>query len=269
MNKILCERCKSLYKNPNGFNGGDYLLCDKCGRLLVSQKREKALRPIEKAVPKVLFIGDDINSMWSLRRALYDPREYSSNTDFSEVIFGFGGSSSVYSKKGYTAELLNIVDPNPEEKYLFRWMINEEPTIAVLILDCTQKRNITNYISFLENYIRVMHLTSNNESALVVVLDKADEVDPKNEKFPMNYSEKKELKIREMIDTYRELFIRNGIEIDDIFPISSYVKWGIKSGRDTTNGIKADDLEIRVDGRFNVTRLRRWIEKSARGNLNG
>ena len=54
--------------------------------------------------------------------------------------------------------------------------VNEEPTIAVLILDCTKKRNITNYIWFLKNYIKVMHLTSTKESSLVVVLDKADEV---------------------------------------------------------------------------------------------
>ena len=266
MNKILCERCKKLYQTPNGFNGGDYTLCDKCGRLLVSFKREKALRPTEKPVPKVLFIGNDISSMWSLRRALYDPREYSSNTDSSEVVFGFGGSSIVYSKNGNAAEVLNIVEPNPEEKFLFRWMINEEPTIAVLILDCTKKRNITNYIWFLKNYIKVMHLTSTKESSLVVVLDKADEVNPKNEKYPMNYSEEKELKIREMIDNYRDLFTRNSIDVDDIFPVSSYVKWGIKPGVDPKKGIKAEDLDILVDGRFNINRLRRLIDDSVRGN---
>lgn len=39
MNKIFCEKCKSYYnRNGGGFHNGDYTICEKCGRLLVSRK---------------------------------------------------------------------------------------------------------------------------------------------------------------------------------------------------------------------------------------
>ena len=263
MNKNLCEQCKSYYKKDClKFHGGDYAICEKCGRLLTSFDRENSLSVREKSTPRILLIGDNAEEMWSVRHALFDPRAYVSSEDSTEIIFGAGGTRTVYSATGEVAKFYNLLYSDPEDRLAFNWMVKVKPTITILLLDCVRIIDISDTIQFLINLRTVMYLTCEYEIPTVVALCNADKVYPSWIKEVDKYPSEKKKRIDSLVDQYKTTFRKSGYDVEEIFPLSTYMTWNVKPTVDITKGIRTEDLICEVDGRLNIDKLRRYIGAS-------
>lgn len=260
MKKLKCDTCRSYY--VGGFADSDYCFCEKCGRLLTGVDRECKIVK-ESRLPRVLFIGDDAESMWSLRRALYDPRDCATTFESGEIKLGLGGVSRICSENGDVAVSMIVFREQLKSKGIYRLVADENPSITVLVLDCMKIDDISDYIFYLKNQVQLMRfIRPRYDNPLIVVLSNADNVPPADIKEIDQYPESKHKNIQSIVDRYRAAFCEADVKITDIYPISSYVRWGVIDANKCSSGIKADDLEIVVDGRYNIARLRFQIDES-------
>lgn len=241
------------------FKSSDYVICDECGRLLVGMKKEEKELHKQKVLPYVLMIGDDINLLSRLRRAVYDPREYFSFQDINEIVFDSNNESTISSIDGEIATIQHLVEIEPNDPFVFRRLSEKRPTLLLLVLDCSKKDDLERFIKFIKNYSCLMRLISVLKHPIVVVLDNVGEVAPSDVENSQLYPTEKKA-VAEIVEDYRKVFADNGVDVDDVIPVSSYVQWGIKNNK--TEGITADDLHIVVDGRYNTEKLRSLIEQS-------
>ena len=257
--KCDCDRCESYYSDSG--QDFEYIICEKCGRLLVGAKRYEEIME-SSTLRRICYIGEDSEAIWSIRRALFDPRYYVSSCECFEILRGINdlnGGQRICSKDGDAAEELII----SRSQLDISLMCEERPTITILVLDCSKKEDISDYISFLRDHIWLMNkIRPRYRNPVVVVLAGADRVTPSSIKAASDYTDKKKQCIQDAVEYCESLFREAGVAVDDVFPVASYVEWKVIEGRDTRTGVRAEDLEIAVDGRFNIDRLRSWIAGS-------
>ena len=254
-----CSRCKEYYMNGN-FKSSDYVICEECGRLLVGLRKEREESCKQKVLPYVLMMGEDVNLLSRLRRAIYDPRDYFSYQDINEVVFGSNGVSKIGSVDGEVATIHDLTEIDPDDPTIFSMLSDEPPTLLLVVLDYSKNHDLKKYSEFIKNYTCLMRLVSIFKHPIVVVLDNVDELTPSDVKNPELYPAEKIKAIDEIAEYYRKSFADSGAEIEGVIPVSSYVKWEIKNNK--TEGVTADDLNMAVDGRYNTERLRSIIEES-------
>ena len=158
---------------------------------------------------------------------------------------------------------MTLNNPDPHDRAMYRWVTEFDPHVVILKLDSTTKEDITDRIEFLKNEMNILRLISLVEVPVLVVLDKADMVEPAEIKEFDSYPDSKIISLIELKEYYLNRISVSGLTVDDIFPVSSYMKWGIKEDHDVSEGICAEDLKILRDGRYNINKLRRIINESS------
>ena len=257
--RYKCDKCNWYNKEFGAFGDSDYVICEKCGRLLVSHNRREEIIHNRKVTPHVLIFSTDIDSVRTMAQALYDPRKVISSGLISDLRPGHGNKEYVISRDRDIAEIMTINTPAPNDRALYNWVMDFKPHVIILKLDCTVKEDISDRLVFLKNVAKMSDLTSMNRVPIIVVLDNADKVEPVNEKTYGSYSVEKQAAIKKMKEYYRQVITESGLLIEDIVPISSYMEWGVKEDHKSGEGVYAEDLKIVCDGRYNIDRLRKII----------
>ena len=102
---------------------------------------------------------------------------------------------------------------------------------------------------------------------VLVVINKADEVQPSRIKEPDQYNVAKKENLLNTVTYYKRICLENGLEPDGIVGVSSYVEWADRDGNMVQpadiaemNQSDINDLQIVFDGRYQITELRDMLE---------
>lgn len=148
--------------------------------------------------------------------------------------------------------------------------INEfSPDVAILMLNCTHRDDVNSDVEFLKRVAKTYADTNKMRLPIVVVVNKCDEMAPTRFKTPSEYPESKINKIKEVIQYYKAIIVKNGLKIDNIIGVSSLIDWqtpdGIEIGVEDIENLPKydiDNLQIAFDGRYNIEELLDILEEA-------
>lgn len=148
--------------------------------------------------------------------------------------------------------------------------INEfSPDVAILMLNCTHRDDVKSDVEFLKKVASNYNAVNKLRLPIVVVVNKCDEMSPTRFKTPVEYPKSKVDKINDAIQYYKEIIMKNRLQIDDIIGVSSLIDWQTPDGMEIDvesiaslpkNDI--DNLEIAFDGRYRIEELLNILEKA-------
>lgn len=167
------------------------------------------------------------------------------------------------------AESESLNDTISAEQMLMNQVSEFSPDVAILILSCTHRDDIISDVKFLkkvsENYERVNQM----RLPIVVVVNKCDEMQPSTVKNPAKYTPNKIGKIEEVVKSYKNIIVNNGLKIDNIIAVSSLIEWQTPDGSEIdADNIKnlpqydIDHLQIKFDGRYQIQELLDILEET-------
>ena len=82
----ICERCKWYFRDLTRFCDSDYVICEECGRLVVSPGRSADVFQEANSIPKILWVGANTTCIRDVRRATYDPRKVVTSCEGMDVL---------------------------------------------------------------------------------------------------------------------------------------------------------------------------------------
>ncbi len=137
------------------------------------------------------------------------------------------------------------------------------PDVVLFLLAATHRDNIDKDVEFLKKAKQRYFENNKVEVPVLVVINKADEVQPSRIKEPAQYNVAKKENLQNTVAYYKRICQENGLETDAIIDVSSYVEWADSSG----NSVQPSDilemdqsdingLVIDFDGRYHIDELR-------------
>ncbi len=155
------------------------------------------------------------------------------------------------------------------EKMLLNQIIHFSPDAVIMMLNSTHRDDITTDVQFMKKVAEDYKATNKMRLPIVVAVNKCDEVPPARIKVTNEYTINKVETINKVVQYYKEIITRNGLEIDAILPISSLIDWMTPDGEEVSvediNKLPkhyADNLQIAFDGRYNRDKLIEILENS-------
>ena len=150
--------------------------------------------------------------------------------------------------------------------------INEfKPDVVLFLLAATHRDNIDKDALFLKR-VKQKYVEKNKvEVPVLLVINKADEVQPARIKEPSEYNVAKKENLQSTVAYYKKICEENGLVTDGIVDVSSYVEWADANG----NSVQPSDilemsqteingLQIEFDGRYHIDELRDRLEEVIR-----
>lgn len=143
------------------------------------------------------------------------------------------------------------------------------PDIALFVIDGTRRDDVLTDIKFLKRLARVYMEQYDQRLPIIVVVNKCDGVAPSRIKVPAEYTQNKINNINEKVIFYKDIIDANGLSINKIIPVSSYIDWQTSEGREVTakeiknmTPAEIEKLEIAFDGRYNIEQLFDFLEEA-------
>ena len=141
--------------------------------------------------------------------------------------------------------------------------INEfSPDVAIFMLSCTHRDDINSDVLFLKKLAKSYADINNLRLPIITVINKCDEMSPARLKVPSQYSQNKIDNINKVVQNYKSIIVRNGLQIDDIIAVSSLIDWKtpdeLEINAENINNLPKSDIEnlqIAFDGRYNIEKL--------------
>ncbi|MBO4457879.1 MAG: 50S ribosome-binding GTPase [Butyrivibrio sp.] len=150
--------------------------------------------------------------------------------------------------------------------------INEfKPDVVLFLLAATHRDNIDKDVEFLKRIKQKYAEVNKVEVPVLVVINKADEVQPSRIKDPAEYNVAKKENLQSTVIYYQKICEENGLVTDGIVDVSSYIEWADAAG----NSVQPSDilemsqseingLQIEFDGRYHIDELREKLEEAIR-----
>lgn len=103
---------------------------------------------------------------------------------------------------------------------------------------------------------------------VIVVINKADEVQPSRLKLPTDYNLAKKENLLNTVTYYNRICSENGLIVDGIIDVSSYIEWSTADGTPVQpteisemSQSEISALKIDFDGRYHIDELRSKLEE--------
>lgn len=181
---------------------------------------------------------------------------YDGDRKIMEIMDSRGISESISTDERVTAEeqLLNdISDFNPD--------------VVLFLLAATHRDNIDKDVEFLKKVKQKYSDINKVDVPVLVVINKADEVQPSRIKEPDQYNVAKKENLQNTVTYYKRICQENGLVTDGIVGVSSYLEWADRDGNSVQpseimemNQSEINDLQIEFDGRYQIDELREKLE---------
>lgn len=167
------------------------------------------------------------------------------------------------------AESESLDDSVSAEEMLVQQINEFSPDAAIFMLNCMHRDDVKSDALFLQKLATAYNKVNGARLPIVVVINKSDEMAPARIKDPSEYPSQKIAKIDEVIQYYKGIIMKSGLEFDDIIAVSSLIDWKTSDGveiavEDIDNLPKndIDKLEIAFDGRYHIEELIDILEKA-------
>ena len=190
-------------------------------------------------------------------------------------------SAQVYECKDKDRVLMEILDTRgiaesemlddtiSAEEMLINQINEFSPDVAILMLNCTHRDDVNSDVEFLKKVSKDYAEINKLRLPIVVVVNKCDEMAPTRYKNPKEYPENKVNKIKEIVQYYKGIIVKNGLKIDNIIAVSSLIDWQTPDGMEVDVESIAnlpkydiDNLQINFDGRYRIEELLDILEES-------
>ena len=143
------------------------------------------------------------------------------------------------------------------------------PDVVLFLLAATHRDNIDRDVDFLKK-IKQKYLEANKiDVPVLVVINKADEVQPSRIKDPTEYNVSKKENLQNTVSYYKKICEENGLLTDGIIDVSSYIEWADKDGNavfpaDIKDMSQSDinELSVDFDGRYHIDELRDMLDEA-------
>ena len=167
------------------------------------------------------------------------------------------------------AESESLNDSISAEEMLIKEINKFSPDVAIMMLNCTHRDDVDSDVKFLKDVTKQYSEVNHMRLPIVVVVNKCDEMAPSRFKNPSEYPLNKIDKIKDVVQYYKEIIVKNGLKIDNIIPVSSLIDWqtpdGIEIGVEDIDNLPQydiDNLQIAFDGRYNIDELKDILEEA-------
>lgn len=181
---------------------------------------------------------------------------YDGDRKIMEIMDSRGISESISTDERVTAEdqLLNDIS-------------NFNPDVVLFLLAATHRDNIDKDVEFLKKVKQKYADLNKVDVPVLVVINKADEVQPSRIKEPDQYNVAKKENLLNTVSYYRRICQENGLVTDGIVGVSSYIEWADRYGNSVQtyeiqemNQSDINDLQIGFDGRYQIDELREILD---------
>ncbi len=167
------------------------------------------------------------------------------------------------------AESISTDDRVTAEDQLIQDISDFNPDVVLFLLAATHRDNIDKDVEFLKKVKKKYADINKVEVPVLVAINKADEVQPSRIKDPAEYNPAKKENLQNTVSYYNRICQENGLVIDGIVGVSSYIEWADAEG----NSVAASDIEqmsqteinglqIEFDGRYNIDELRDTLDEA-------
>ena len=190
-------------------------------------------------------------------------------------------NANIYQCKDGDRELMDILDTRgiaesesldnkvSAEDALIKDINEFTPDVAILMLNCTHRDDVSSDVQFLKKLARQYAEINSIKLPIVVVINKCDEMAPTRYKTPSEYPQNKIEKINEVVQYYKGIIVRNGLKIENIISVSALIDWMTPDGmeidvEDIANlpQYDIDNLQIAFDGRYRIEELLDILEEA-------
>ena len=162
------------------------------------------------------------------------------------------------------------LNPDISAEDMLIQQVNEfSPDIAILMLNCTHRDDVSSDVVFLKKLAKSYAQVNNIRLPIVAVVNKCDEMAPARFKNPKEYPPNKVDKINQVVQYYKEIIVKNGLKIENIVAISSLIDWQTSDGMEvdaesigSLPQYDVEHLEIAFDGRYHMEELLDILEKA-------
>lgn len=219
--------------------------------------------------PRIFLIGRTgvgksslINALCgSYVAAVSDTRSCTETAQVHQCMDGNRILMEIFDTRGI-AESESLNSDISAEDMLIRQVNEFSPDIAILLLNCTHRDDVSSDVSFLKKLAKSYAEINSMRLPIVVVVNKCDEMAPARFKMPSEYPQIKIAKINETVQYFKGIIVRNGLKIDNIIAVSSLIDWMTPDGMevdveniDNLPQYDIDNLQIAFDGRYQIEEL--------------
>ena len=128
------------------------------------------------------------------------------------------------------SESISTDDRMTAEDQLLGDINNFNPDVVLFLLAATHRDNIDRDVEFLKKVKEKYAEVNKVEVPVLVVINKADEVQPSRIKDPSEYNVAKKENLINTVAYYQRICTENGLNVDGIVDVSSYIEWADASG---------------------------------------
>ena len=177
----------------------------------------------------------------------------------------------VFDQENVLMELLDtrgIAESDPvnasasAENQLLDQVNQFSPDAAIFLLSCSHRDSIGEDAVFCKKIKKEYEEVNHVKLPIIVVVNKADEVQPSRIKDAKSYNSIKLNNIDEIVRNYKSVLDRQELNYETVIAVSSYIEWMTAEGREVsaeeinnmTNEEKAQ-LQISFDGRYQIDRV--------------
>jgi len=177
------------------------------------------------------------------------PYQYKKN---GEVVFEILDSRGI-------AEYKQAGEINAEEQ-LKKDILEFVPDAVLFLKRCKERSHFNEDIAFLKR----LQVEEKFQTPVICVLSQTDEVEDSVLKLPHQYNESKLGRIEKETNKMLQALAEQSLNVVGVIPVSSYIKWKNADGDDVEdvedlNEEEKAELEISVDGRYNIDQLEKLI----------
>ena len=142
------------------------------------------------------------------------------------------------------------------------------PDVVLFLLAATHRDNIDKDVDFLKKVKQKYFELNKVNVPVLVVINKADEVQPSRLKTPADYNIAKKENLINTVTYYNRICNENGLTVDGIIDVSSYIEWATADGTPVQpsdilemSQAEISTLKIDFDGRYHIDELRSKLEE--------
>lgn len=165
------------------------------------------------------------------------------------------------------AESNQLDDHETAEEQLLNRVNAFSPDAAIFLLGCAHRDSIGDDADYLKEVVDRYEELNRVHLPVVLVVTKADEVNPGRIKEPDHYPEHKIDNIEQIVRNYKEILQKHGLKVEGAAAVSSYIEWRTEDGKEVSAEVINDmsdeekaSLQIGFDGRYQIEELRYILE---------